>query len=190
MKIKEIVQLADAFLQTETPPALFSKTVLDAELTAALSVKPLSLLLSCVNLTLSEAAAEYLPLVSRQKVTPIEGKILYSAFEKDIVTLLRIMDKNGTRLRYRYRPSYIEADAEGECDAVYSYRPNYKGFLEEAEKGSSALTARVVAYGAAAEYCLITGRYEEAVTWDKRYKEGLQNCCKSKNGQLAPRLFR
>lgn len=190
MKIKEIIQLADAFLQTELPPALFNKSALDEELMAALSVKPLSLLLSCVNLTLSEAAAEYLPLVSRQKVTVLEGKIPYSAFEKDIVTLLRVMDKGGNRLRYRYRPDYIEVDNMGECDAVYSYRPSYKGFLEEAEKGSSALTARIVAYGAAAEYCLITGRYEEAVTWDKRYKEGLANCCKNKNSRVASRLFR
>ncbi|MDD3831558.1 MAG: hypothetical protein PHW00_02750 [Clostridia bacterium] len=173
MKMSQCIQLADLLLNTEIDTALFSKTQMDDQLSTALANKPLSLLVSCANIVLAEIANEYVPLVYKEDVNCVNGTVAYSTFAKDMLSVLRISDSNGARVRYRYRPDGIDIDSNKVCTVVYSYRPIYADFLDDVQVGKSVITERIIAFGTIAEYYLLTGKYEDAVLWDKRYKDSL-----------------
>ncbi|MEG1528005.1 MAG: hypothetical protein RR248_04050 [Clostridia bacterium] len=186
MKLSEIIQLADLLLGTKVDSNVFVKTSMDAELSSYLSQKPLSLLCECANLTLAEIACDYIQLCYKEVIVS-NGIIDYKAFTKDVLSVLRIED-NKQKIKFRYTSSGVETDKGGKFEVIYTYKPKKCGFLDEVEK-SVAITDRLIAYGIASEYCLLSGMYDEASIWDKRYKDALR--CSARKGEIKilPRLF-
>lgn len=187
MKIFNVIELVDNLLQLG-----IGGEVLEDALAAAASgagivsgaaggdgekIAEISRLVSCANLVFAEVSSVYFPLVAKMRLVCGEGGVLpYSAFEKPPAEVLRASLAAGGRVRYRYRPDHIELVGCGggeAVDVVYSYKCPAGSLNTDIPVGSPRLSERIVAYGTAAEFCLLVGRHDDAVIWDKRYKDAL-----------------
>lgn len=188
MKLIDIVATADILLSTGLG-TLLDKQQMDAELTQQLATNvKLKRLIDCANLTLNEIATTYVPVKYVQTITPnLKGIVLYLDFEHDLNQVLKITDcKTKRNLKYRYLPEGIDVFGNGDVEIVYSAVPPSLTLFDVVVKGSPDITQRLVAYGVCAEYCLLTGTYEDANVWDKRFKEGLMNISSKKSQIVMP----
>ena len=155
------------------------------------SQNDLSLLKKCVNLTINEIAGDYIPLNFIESVLISDQKIPYTALKKPAQKIKSIKDGQGANCYFKVYPSYIYTDCKGECHIEYSYIPANLEDLNGSVEVNPKATSRLIAYGTAREYCLITSMYEQAKTWDERYKDGLQNIAKASTVLKIPkRLWR
>ncbi|HEY8443799.1 MAG TPA: hypothetical protein VIL24_03265 [Clostridia bacterium] len=154
--------------------------------------KDLELLKTCVNLVINEIASDYVPLKTVEQVLVKNSKIPYVNLSKTALNIKSVKDAYGQKRYFKVYPSYIYTDCEGVCHIEYAYLPAYVEDLDERiEYQNSKITARIIALGAAREYCLIMSMYEEAQTWNARFKESLSNACRQNNYLTLPsRLWR
>ncbi len=128
-------------------------------------------LLECFNLVENELALDYLPLYAEETLQSATGSIDFSALSKAAVRILQVTDEWGNSVKYRLFPDYLKTQP-GKLLISYTYTPKRKELGEESDFVLQA-SSRLFAYGMAAEYSLMTGRYEEAAIWDKKYKEAI-----------------
>lgn len=134
-------------------------------------VKEADILLRCYNIVENEVALDYLPLTAEETVTCDTGALPYTAFLRTPVTILSVTDEYGNKLPYTIFPEYLRTRA-GTSVVTYAYSPESKRLCDESEY-AARVPERLLAYGVACEYCLISGLYDEAVVWDKKYKDAL-----------------
>lgn len=72
-------------------------------------------------------------------------------------------------------------------EVLYRYAPAAKTAKDESEYGQGE--ARALALGTCCEYALASGLYDEAVLWDKRYKDALAALCRARGGTLKARRW-
>ena len=142
------------------------------------------LLLHCFNLVENELALDYIPLVKQERLSANEGKITYDSFASDVVRIIKVTDENGVHVPYQLFAAYMQVDAE-KVNVTYGYTPKVKLITEESDF-QTFVSERLFSYGIAAEYCMATGLYEEAVVWDKKYKEGIEAARKLARGGRMP----
>lgn len=185
MTAKNIIKTACVFLQKDE---LLDVTELDGQETATSSqTKELEHLLRCLNLVISEIASDYIPLINREKLTPVNGKIQLSSFSKDLIDVLQVKDKFGIKTNYKLFPSYIET-IDGDVEVTYSFQPTALSNLSsEMEQFSQKISERVVAYGVAMEYSFICGLHDDASIWEKRFKDGLIIASRKKSDIRLPK---
>ena len=70
---------------------------------------------------------------------------------------------------------------------LYRYAPAAKTAEDDSEYGQGE--ARALALGTCCEYALSSGMYDEAVMWDKRYKDALAALCRTRGGTLKGRRW-
>lgn len=172
IKMSDVIRLSAVLLQLESVLALLSEAaenMSEEDILRAEAEK--KLLLRCANLVVSEVAAEYLPLKTVETLSSVDGRIEYSSFSKQPVEVCGVR-KKGEKCRYKMYPSKIITDA-GEVEVCYSYLPRSIGIEEDLDFEEGRISPRILAYGTAAEYCIISGLHQEAGVWDKRYKDSL-----------------
>lgn len=128
-------------------------------------------LLKCFNIVENEIALDYIPLTAEQNVNVLGGKIYYSGLKHTPVSVLSVTDVYGNKLPFTIYPEYVQTKAGAQV-IVYTYAPAVKKLTDSCEYGNR-ISLRLVAYGVACEYCLVCGRYEEALLWDRKYKDAL-----------------
>lgn len=179
MKIRDITRLANIMLGGKICETAFTKDAVDEDLATLLSSdKNLISLIECTNLVLCELAEEYLPLTTKETLF-VNEIVPYTQFCKSPLQIISAY-QNGN-IKYVYRPNGVDFGVTGNVDVEYSYRPENKEFLDEVEIGSGQLSERILAYGVCAEYCLLSGDYEESQIWDKRYKDNLLGALSKKS---------
>ena len=159
MTMKEIVTLTAFYLQLED--------VLNGEPSGG---ETQAKLLKCANLARGEIASDYFPLLTTERISSADGIIPPASLEKRLIDVKRVM-RNGIAAAFKVYPAAIKTVA-GEVEIEYSYLPGDAELNEDAGF-SDKISARAIAYGAAAEYCLVAGLFEEAVIWEKRFKDSL-----------------
>ena len=170
MNIKNVIKLACLFLGKED---LENTTALggSAEITSA-EEKELNMLLKCLNLACNQIATDYVNLLHTEEVVTDNGKIDFSNLSKNLLEVKSLTDQNGYRQNYVLYPEHMLT----KCDKViitYSYEPNAIENFEESIAFSKKVSARTLAYGVAMEYCFISGLYDDAQIWEKRFKDSL-----------------
>ena len=171
MKIKDIVKLCGKLLCCGFDEQIFEGSATDDEVRDALSSdKKLSLLTECVSLVETELACDYIPLKAQQCFD--SGDAAYSEFEHTPHEIIRVVDQNGADADFKSLPDGVKAEVGGgKMTVFYNYRPAKKGWDDELERGNCKADERLFAYGAIAEYMLLSGMYDEEAVWDKRYKD-------------------
>ncbi len=157
MKIKECIQLAAEALN------------LDATLNGQSETD--RLLLRCANNCLDEITSEYLPLMSEKTVQSKDGRIAYSELGTAVYDV-KWVKKDGNKVKFGLMPSYIDVSCDGEYEVMFYTRPEQMTLSDDVPE-TLHLTPRVISYGIAAEYLLVSGFYEEAVMYDRRFKDAL-----------------
>lgn len=165
MTIKNAVYYAAMLLQLDDTLTALENGELDEE---ALR------LLRCGNLVVSEIASEYYPLKDKIKLSVDErGEITFDSFPVRPIEIFSAKDRNGISTPFTALADLIVLPSKGEYEFTYSYEPPLLQ-LEDDLPFPTKITERIVAYGIACEYCLISSMTDEAVTWDKRYKDALR----------------
>lgn len=188
MKIRDIAELAAVLLQKHDliNSGVFAMTEDNDELHNALeNNRELKLLVRCVNLVAKEVACDYIPLLHTQTMTAVDGKILYPDFEKTLLEVRSVKDKKGENVRFFTLPDYIAVE-DGCFEVSYAFIPSDKGFLDDMDFSGTKASDRVFAYGAAAEFCLVCGAYDEALMWERRYKDALMVATHKANQVILP----
>ena len=135
-------------------------------------------LLRAFNLVENELALDYLPLRAEEEVETTTGAIEYSAFSRSVVRILQITDTWGNELEFKLFPDYVKTQC-GKVRVCYTYTPTEKTFTDESEF-HALVSVRLFAYGIASEFCLASGRFEEAAIWDKKYKQAIAAAYRAK----------
>ena len=168
MKVKEVLALAAANLGREDLVAQIGDCAGDP-------AGELSSLLRCYNLVENEIALDYFPLKHEECVAVEGAAVEYSALSFAPVAVHTVTGKNG-RLAFEMRPARLllpDLRGEEEVTVSYSYSPAEKEWDGECEFGEN-ISARLLSFGVACEFCLTHGQYAEAATWEKRYREALR----------------
>lgn len=142
-------------------------------------------LLRGYNLAESETALVYRPLRLWEKLASTDGKIAYSAFSSRPVNVEKVT-KRGEEIGFTLLADALKT-AAGEVEVLYSYAPAAKTEESDSEYGDGE--ARALALGTCCEYALASGLYDEAVVWDKRYKDALAALCRARGGVLKGRRW-
>ena len=171
MQVKEILKLVCTLLGKEE---LLGSQYFDengSELTDAQS-GDLNKMLDCLNSVTEEIAIGYLPLLKQKEVTFVNGKILVSDIDNDILGIESIKTISGKNLKYKYLKDEIVC-LVGRAIITYKIHPTALSLTSDAESFGNRLSARILAYGVASEYCYIEMLYDDATIWETRFKNAL-----------------
>ena len=134
--------------------------------------KEIELLTRCANLVLVEIASCYYPLKTVEKVTASGGYIYYENLSKPIIDTYYIKNSAGEGVRFT-EYFYRIAVRDGEYEIEYSYACPPLSLDDEIPYKNNRVSDRILAYGIACEYCVISGMVNEASIWQKRYYDAL-----------------
>ena len=123
-------------------------------------------LLRAYNAVMGVTCAEFFPPRRREKVGG--DKIFFADLDEVATRIVAAYDGEGNGIGAVVCPTY--AVARGAAEIEYEYFPSEKGEEDEHPFDERKLGVRAFAYGVAAEYCLIAGRYEESANWEGKYR--------------------
>lgn len=188
MLLKDIIKEAATLLKLD---AVLNLPEMGGSKTDEQAGKELELLKDCVNLVLNEIASDYVPLEYIEEVLVSDSKIPYTALNKTALRVQSVKNGKGKDCYFKVYPSYIYTDCDGVCRIEYCYIPVPAQNLDDRLEHNQRVTSRLIAYGTAREYCLIMSMYEEAVSFDGRFKDSLQNAVRQNTVLKIPkRLWR
>lgn len=171
MTAGEVLDLAGTFLQE---PKVSGRTTGDPEL------------LRMVNSVVSEICGEYFPLRKTEEAES-GGEIPLSSLSERLRQVADIK-KEGRRVGFRLLPFCIRTEA-GRVEVDYFYLPAAAEDEQSELELSPLLDARAVALGVAAEYCLCSGLYEQALAFDRRFRDSLAALAPHRERRLPERRF-
>ncbi len=189
MKIRDIAELASVLLQKHDiiNTGIFMQTENNEFVKSVLkSNHDLRLIARCANLVVKEVACEYIPLFHKQKINCDNGEIPYTVFEKTLLEIRSVKDHNGNDVNYYCLPDHVEIQ-NGSFEVSYTYIPTDKQFFDELDFCGTKVSDRILAYGTCAEYCLVNGNYDEALMWERRYKDALLVATRKNTQVILPR---
>lgn len=182
MELKEAIQISLTYLGDE-----------DASVNSKTAQHPrLKLLVKCANLVIKEIATEYMPLLAEEVVSAENGKITYDKFVNRVLEILSVSNtKNGLESNFRMNPTEcILSNTDIQKALVkYSYLPTDID-IDEICPISPMVSAKTLALGICAEYCLIEGMYEQSVMYSDRFKEDMRTATRKKGEiKIKPRRW-
>lgn len=133
-------------------------------------------LLRAYNFVENEVALDYCAIRKEETVEVCENRIYYTAFSCVPVHIRKVIC-GGYLARFAAYPAYIlMSDGwQGAATVVYDCIPTTKSsFDEESELSACGVSARLLALGVAAQYCLVNGETGRAAVWDKKFRDALR----------------
>lgn len=185
MKLKDIVACALHFVgRKDVADRLAGEEVAEGECAEAAET-----MLYCVNAVEDELARCYFPLIYREEKAVSSGKIYFSELSRRPVKITGVR-KNGKPLPYELEPQYIQVNAD--CAEIeYWYTPEKREAEGESAFNGTEVGERLIAEGAASEYCLLNGESLASQVWERRYRESIdkaQRTHRRKHG-IPPRRW-
>ncbi len=166
MTVKECVMEAAALVGVDKSVKEYLDNVSDE------AVDEVRTLIRCFNHVENELALDYLPLLCEEELETETGAVYYSELQRAAVRVLAVTDGWGEEIPFTLFPEYVKTGA-GKIRIRYSYTPEEKFISDESDFLLYA-TKRLFGYGMAAEYCIMSGLYEDAAVWDKKYKDAIK----------------
>jgi len=118
-----------------------------------------------------EISTDFFPLRITKNINIQGGSFDLRALNNRVAHIFSVK-REGMNFRFNTRFDRVETNAEGLCEVHFSYLPALNS-MQTIIPIFSKINERIIAYGVAAEYCLING-LSDAVVWDKRYKDALR----------------
>ncbi len=140
-------------------------------------------LLAAYNLVENEISVDYLPVYAEVTMESV-GVIMLEDVHPQNIAVLRVLDEYGRETPFTVRNGALFTQ-KGKVTIQFHVRPTPKSLSDECTF-ADAVTERLVVYGTACEYCLANGMYDEAVVWDKKYKDALAAACFERRSLRVP----
>lgn len=184
MTIKDIIKTTAVFLNLTDVTAYLenaSQEVSAATLQRVDALKRLS------NLVIAELAASYAPMTCVETVETADGKIIFSELTHNVTRILSVKNEFGKDAEFKIYPEYIKVFG-GKYTVGYEYAPSEYA-LNDAVGFNGKITAALLGYGVAAEFCVTEGRFKEAILWRQRYTFGVERVALPKNARVKGRCW-
>lgn len=153
-----------------------------------------------------EIAREYMPLQTTEVVnlnfgTPFDinaignARLNLSQLRRQALEILSV-EHNGKPVRFTRFNDRIEFVNKPRnwiavLTVTYVFAPRPQNFITTLEFSGTRISARLVSFGIAAEYCIRNGMTDEAILWDRRYKDALLAATRPKREvKIKPRRFK
>ena len=125
-------------------------------------------LLYCFNAVEDELARCYFSLTKKEVMASSVGEISFSNFSLSPIKILSV--KSGEKEVEFTTDALSLNTVKGTVTVTYCYVPPKKTIDGESEYGEERVSERLIAVGAAAEYCLICGEVSSAQSWESVYR--------------------
>lgn len=130
-------------------------------------------LVRAYNLVENELAVDHLPLKAEETLGAEEHLIPWSAFSLAPAGVRAVfVSGSETCFEPRREGLFLPSLQRGTAVVRYCYSPAPKSVGDESEFGGR-VSARLLSFGVAREFCLSRGMFEEAKLWDGRYREAV-----------------
>jgi hypothetical protein len=182
LNIKDIVMAAATLINREDICNYLLGVETD-DLSAA--KKDTDIMLRCFNLIENEIALEYKPLIFSENITTENGIINFDILSKQILEVIKVEDESENKISYKLFHTYLKTKPENVV-LYYSFIPEKKELTSISDYLENEIPQRTMAMGIACEFSLISAMYDEAVMWDKRYKDSLERISSKKVKQVMP----
>ena len=184
MKLKDVIKLSAVYLGRENVVNYLEnlKTEDDTVLYAV------DTLTRCANITVSELASTFIPMIKKERVGTENGKIYYTELTETPLEIKNVYDSSGYKITFEINPEYVEVSGL-EVFIEYVYLPTNYGISDSIGYTERQVPSRVIAYGVAAEFCLTERSFDESVMWRKRYTDALSLILAPKNKRIKQRRF-
>lgn len=143
---------------------------------------------SMVNGIICEIANFFVPLIVQKQVETSDGVVLFSSLGANIVSIEKVVSKQGKEIGFKvYHDKIVMSENSG---TIYCrITPKTYNYNDEIDYTDFEVPKKVIVYGAAAEFCLTEGMFDEAVVWHEKYREQLKFLTKPKNYNTAKRTW-
>lgn len=165
MKVEEVINAALAYLGDSERDAGRDKAADDK----------VKLLERCVNIMLTEIAQEYLPLEDECEVVAKDGRFSFEEVPRRVMKIMSVKNKDGREVRFRQRPFSCVVNEDGRLHVTYRYLPAVVGTGDDCE-ADPAVSEKTLALGVCAEYCMISGMYEQSEGFAERFRQDMRAC--------------
>lgn len=184
MSIKEIIRISALLTDRTNVVAYLDKNTNNTDETLSLVQK----LLSLTNLVINELASTYIPLVKSETVSARDNKVNYSDLSSSVLKIKSVSNTSGKELAFRTFLHYVSVP-EDRVIIEYEYVPEDYELNDTVDFDSKFVSARVIAYGVCAELAITESRFDEAVTWHKRYVDAISDICVPKSAVTKQRSW-
>lgn len=188
MTVKDIAIVAASILQADDVLEFLEQYGANEQDEPPKPESDVKTLVACVNLALAESAADT-PVLHTATAVARNGYIALDdeVFDGELASV-RAVTFGGKNVRFKFDSRGINVDRDGEYGVVYTVVQPDKGLTDEPEVGAG-LDKTVLAYLSARDYCLVTGRTDEASVWDQRYNAELEKHRLLRRARLPRRRF-
>ena len=171
MKVRDILTLAAMELNLDDYVKRYIKGNISSQ-----GMEGANLLLHSFNMVENALAVEYLPLYAEDEILAETGAVFYERLTRKPVRIIAVYDDNNNALAYKIFPDYLKTQ-EGKITVRYTYVPQTKTMEDDCDYRLETYK-QVLLCGIANEYCLASGRFEEAEMWEKKYRRALKGLYK------------
>ena len=144
--------------------------------------KDVDKMIDCLNYITEELATEYLPILRTKQIELSEGKVDLVKIDENLQEIISVKTFSGKTLKYAITNEKMICLAS-RVEITYKVYPNKITINSNAENFGGKISARVIAYGVASEYCFLEMLYDDATLWETRYKNALL-VAQRKKGEL------
>lgn len=144
-------------------------------------------LIKCVNLAAAELCLDGFPICRIQRFSVSDGIVPLSAFEAP-PSSVRSVKRYGVAVRYSFDSLGLKVPANGVYTVKYTVVPSDKNIDDEVETGAAADEC-ILLFLVCRDYCLITGRTDEAQIWDQRYAAEAEKKRLARRAQTCARAW-
>lgn len=130
-------------------------------------------LLTYLNAVLDELARGYFPLDTEEQMSSENGVYAFADFLKMPVKINRVTDGENV-IEWHICPNYLHTDSKN-ITVYYEYLPPQLNENDEFFYPVFAVSARLVEYGMAAEYFLVSGDGAAYNSWENKYRNEIEN---------------
>lgn len=133
-------------------------------------------LVCAVNRTIRSVAVKYLPPETEQTFDGREA-VDFTEFLQIPISIRAVTGADGKSKKYAVRGQTLFVPRE-KVVVRYRFLPPFSSAEDECCYSESLLPREVISAGAAAEYCISEGRYEDADFWADYFRQGILSATK------------
>lgn len=140
------------------------------------------------NMVIKELALAYIPITKKESVVFVNGLFDTTDLSENVRNIIRLTDAEGKDVPFKVEGEYMRASVTGAV-IEYSYIPDDYSPTQVIGYTDKDISPVVLAYGLCAEWCIVDGRFDEAVMWHKRYMDKIAAMLPPKNVTVKKRSF-
>lgn len=191
MKVKDVIKISAMLLANEQVVNYLN--VIEEGATDTTSVEQsvladVDLFTRLTNLVISELAGSYIMMKKSQIVRAKSGKVYYKDLDEKALQIISVTDIVGNKLTFKNNFEYAEIPTE-KAIITYAYMPANYDIFSDIGYSQKEVQPNLLATGLCAEYCVVKGRFDEAIMWHKRYVDAITERCLPKNKNVKERSW-